>query len=88
MADESVCLDSPTVSDVDDESTVRFQACNELDRQIWFYDKSALNIIHTQSNKCLSHPNAGTSDILNLKECKSESTEQMWELVPEQWKDN
>ena len=57
MADESVCLDSPTVSDVDDESTVRFQACNELDRQIWFYDKLALSIVHTESNKCLSHPN-------------------------------
>ena len=86
MADESVCLDSPTVSEVDDESTVRYQACNVVDRQVWLYDETTLNVIHMQSSKCLTHPQAGTSDILTLKLCEDRSTEQMWELVSEQWK--
>ena len=87
MADESVCLDSPTVSEVDEESTVRYQACNEVDRQRWIYDNETFNIIHAESNKCLTHPQAGTSDILNLNVCQVQNTEQMWELVPEKWKD-
>ena len=86
MADESVCLDSPTVSEVDEESTVRFQACNEVDRQMWIFDRYTSNVIHAESSKCLTHPKAGTSDILNLKVCKSQSNEQMWELIAEEWK--
>ena len=86
MADESVCLDSPTVSNIDDESTVRFQACNEVDRQVWIYDEDTLTVIHAESNKCLTHPKAGTSDILNLNTCQSESNEQSWELISEDWK--
>jgi len=87
MSDESVCLDSPTVSEVDDESTVRYQACNQIDRQVWIYDDTTRNFIHAESGKCLTHPHAGTSAILNLKLCQEQSSEQMWELVEEQWKD-
>ena len=86
MADESVCLDSPTVSEVDDEATVRYQACNEVAGQIWLYDETTLNVIHVESSKCLTHPKAGTSDILNLKVCQEGNQEQMWEMISEEWK--
>ena len=86
MADESVCLDSPTVSEEDEESTVRYQACNEVDRQMWIYDEESSKMIHAESNKCLTHPQAGTSDILNLKICQDHNPEQMWELMAEEWK--
>ena len=87
MADESVCLDSPTVSEEDVESTVRYQACNEVARQRWIYDEETFNLIHVESNKCLTHPQGGTSDIINLKACQDKNSEQMWELVSENWKD-
>ena len=86
MADESVCLDSPTVSEIDEESTVRYQACNEVNRQIWIYDKDTSTVIHAESSKCLTHPKAGTSDILNLNVCQTQNSEQLWELISEEWK--
>ena len=86
MSDESLCLDSPTVSDLDDESTVRYQACIEVDRQMWVYDKRSLSMIHAESKRCLTHPESGTSDILNLQLCHHQSLEQKWELISEKWK--
>ena len=88
MSDESLCLDAPTATnDNEEESTVRYQACIDIERQIWLFDQATSNLIHTASGKCLTNPTAGTSDIINLKVCKSGSPEQMWVLQREKWKD-
>ena len=52
MGDESVCLDSPTVEDTV-ESTVRFQACNELDRQRFTFEPKTGRLTHKESGKCV-----------------------------------
>lgn len=85
MGDESVCLDSPMAHEVD--ATVRFQACVEIERQKWSYDRTRRVLVHTKSGKCLSHPTAGTSDVLTLQDC-SGRIDQQWIFNPEKWRDD
>lgn len=84
MADESLCLDAPTAN-TDPEASVRFQACTEMKRQMWKYEAIKKALIHIESGKCLSHPNAGTSDVLILRDCSS-SKEQIWTFHPKKWR--
>ena len=69
MGDESVCLDSPAASN-QNEASARFQACAELDRQKWKYDAEAGSLVHVDSGKCLTRPEAGTSDAVALRPCR------------------
>lgn len=82
MADESVCLDSPAA--MEDEATVRFQACIESERQKWQVDSEKMTIMHAETGKCLSHPTAGTSDILTLQPCSGKVIQQ-WTFHEHQW---
>ena len=82
MADESVCLDAPLASE--DEATVRFQACGELSRQKWRVEDKLVK--HLDTGKCLSHPTAGTSDVLTLQECYG-TVPQEWLFENREWQD-
>jgi polypeptide N-acetylgalactosaminyltransferase len=70
MGDESVCLDSPSAAKEVNEAAVRFQACAELDRQKWEVDEAAGRVVHVDSGKCLTRPDAGTSDAVTLTPCR------------------
>ena len=82
MTDESVCLDSPTVHN-DPESSVRFQACSELDRQRWVYNPKTKHLTHFETEKCVVRTTGGTSDTLILSDCKLPNAK--WELIPDAW---
>ena len=84
MGDESVCLDSPTVED-SEESSVRFQACNELNRQKFVYEPASGLLTHRESGKCvIKATGLATSDTLILSQsgCKDRHNAK-WELVLE-----
>uniref|UniRef100_A0A0K2VIY1 Polypeptide N-acetylgalactosaminyltransferase n=1 Tax=Lepeophtheirus salmonis TaxID=72036 RepID=A0A0K2VIY1_LEPSM len=81
MTDESVCLDSLNAED-EIEASVRFQSCNESNRQLWKYIQSNKTIMHLKSKKCLSHPREGTTDTLIVSPCNGNSL-QKWTLVKE-----
>ena len=84
MTDESMCLDVPNYKDGSD-ATVRFMACNQMDRQKWkFQDKK---IIHLASEHCLTYVPQGSSDHLLLRPCTTrDSSDQTFTLVEEKWK--
>ena len=74
MGDESVCLDSPNAAN-QNEASLRFQACAELDRQKWRHDGAegggAGALVHVDSGKCLTRTEgAGTSDAVALRPCR------------------
>ena len=37
MTDEAMCLDVPNYQEAS-EASVRFMACNQMDRQVWRFD--------------------------------------------------
>ena len=87
MADESVCLDSPTSMSAEAEPSVRFGACNQIARQHWEYDSVQELIRHKATGKCLTHLTSGTSDTLVLQACSSDKKqEQHFRLVQESWR--
>ena len=85
MSDESMCLDVPTyqTSKMSDAS-VRFMACNQMERQKWKYQ--AQQIVHLASQHCLTYVAQGSSDQLQLRPCVSQQEDQLFSLTEEVWK--
>ena len=86
MSDESMCLDVPNYKDLEDgnEVSVRFMACNQLDRQKWKYQQQ--QIVHTESQRCLTYVAQGSSDHLLLRPCVAQQADQLFHLAEENWK--
>jgi polypeptide N-acetylgalactosaminyltransferase len=84
MGDESVCLDSPTAQN-HVEASVRFQGCNQMERQKWTFDGGLIK--HKLTGKCLSYVTEGTSDTLVLLPCSDDKKQsQQFQLVAENWR--
>ncbi len=84
MADESVCLDSPSAGNGDvKDPGVRFQACGiDLYRQKWIVQSE--EILHAKTGLCLAKAKGGTSDELILESCSSTES-QKWTFLDEEW---
>jgi len=84
MADESVCLDSPSAGNGDvSDPGVRFQACGiDIHRQKWIIHPE--KIVHAKTGLCMARAKGGTSDELILESCK-ETESQKWSFLEEDW---